>query len=68
MTLEGERLLELHSSVSVASGISHPELNQTAVSYCSKFLTEQRPIQVLQYLSGIYNGCQTTLLNEMEKK
>ena len=34
MTLEGVRLLELHSSVSVASGMSHQEY-QTAVSYSS---------------------------------
>ena len=30
MTLEGARLLELHSSVSVASGMSHHEYNQPA--------------------------------------
>ena len=41
MTLEGERLLELHNSVSVASGMSHREYNQTAVSYCSQFLIHQ---------------------------
>ena len=52
MTLEGAKLLELHSSVSVASGMSHHEYNQTAVSYSSKFLTKQKQIQVwqLQYL------------------
>ena len=56
MNLEGTRLLELHSSVSVARGMSHHELNQTAVSYSSQFLTKQKRIQVsqLQYLSGIY--------------
>ena len=42
MTLEGERLLELHSSVSVASGMSHHELNQTAVSYSNQFLTKEK--------------------------
>ena len=46
MTLEGARLLELHSSVYVASGMSHHELNQTAVSYSSQFLTKQKQIQV----------------------
>ena len=56
MTLEGAELLELHSSVSVASGMSHHEYNQTAVSYCSQFVTKQKQIQVwkLQYLLGIY--------------
>ena len=56
MTLEGARLLELHSSVSDASGMSHHEYNQTAVSYSSQFLTKQKQIQVWQwqYLSGIY--------------
>ena len=56
MTLEGARLLELHSSVSVESGMSHHELNQTAVSYSSQFSAMQKQIQVwqLQYLSGIY--------------
>ena len=33
MTLDGTRLLELHSSVYVASGMSHREWNQAAVSY-----------------------------------
>ena len=39
MTLEGERLLELHSSVSVASGMSAASVfveNQTAVSYIER--------------------------------
>ena len=47
---------EVHSSVSVASGMSHDEYNQTADSYSSQFLTKQNQIQVwqLQYLSGIY--------------
>ena len=42
--------------VSVASGMSHHELTQTAVSYNSHFLTKQKQIQVwqLQCLSGIY--------------
>ena len=48
MTLEGATLLELHSSVSVASGMSHHEYNQTAVSYSSQFLTNQKLIQVWQ--------------------
>ena len=48
MTLESARLLELHSSVSVASGISQHELNQTAVSYSSQFLTKRKQIQVWQ--------------------
>ena len=39
MTVEGARLLELHSSVSVASGMSHHVWNQTAVSYSSQFIT-----------------------------
>ena len=56
MTLEGTRLFEPHSSVSVASGMSHHEWNQTAVSDSSQFLTKHMHIQVwqLQYLSGIY--------------
>ena len=56
MTLEGARLLELHSSVSVTSGMSRREQNQTAMRYSSQFLTKQKQIQVwqLQYLSGIY--------------
>ena len=55
MTLEGSRLLDLHSSVSVASGMSRHEQNQTAVSYRSRFLTKQKQIQAWQllYLSGI---------------
>ena len=62
MSLEGARLLELHSSVSVASGMSHHELSQTAVCYSSQFLTKQKQIQVwkLQYLSGTTNRCQKT--------
>ena len=53
MTLEGARLLEVHSSASVASWMSHHEYNQTAVNYSSQFLTKQKQIQVwqLQYLS-----------------
>ena len=47
MKLEGARLLELHSAVSVASGMSHHEQNRTAVSYSSQFLTKQKQIQVL---------------------
>ena len=47
MTLEGEELLELHRSVSVASGMSHPELNQTALRYSSQFLTKQKQIYIL---------------------
>ena len=56
MTLEGARLLELHCSVSVASGMSHHEKNQTAVTYSSQFLTKQKQIELwqLQYLSGIF--------------
>ena len=46
MTFEGTRLLKLHSSVSVASGMSHHELNQTAVSYSSKFLTKKADTSV----------------------
>ena len=42
MTMEGTRLLELHSSGSVASGMSHHELNQTAVIYSSHFLTKTK--------------------------
>ena len=55
MTLEGARLLKLHCSVSVASGMSQHESNQTAVSYSSQFLTKQKQMQVWQllYLSGI---------------
>ena len=62
MMLEGARLLELHSSVSVASGMSHHEKNQTSVSYSSQFLTKQKQIQVwqLQYLSAIYEWMPTT--------
>ena len=41
MTLDGTRLLELHSSVYVASGMSHREWNQAAVSYSSQFLTNE---------------------------
>ena len=37
MTLEEARLLMLHSFVSFASGMSHHELNQTAVSYSNQF-------------------------------
>ena len=56
MTLEGARLLELHRSVSVASGMSHHVQSQTAVRYNSQFLTKQKQIQVwqLQNLSGFY--------------
>ena len=46
MTLEGARLLELHSSVSVASGMSHHEYNQIAVSYSSQFLTKKADTSV----------------------
>ena len=55
MTLEGVTLLEMHSSVSVASWMSHDEKKQAAVSYSSQFLTKQKQIQVwqLQYLSGM---------------
>ena len=62
MTLEVARLHELHSSVSVASGMSHHEQNQTAVSYSIQFLTKQKQIQVwqLQYLSESTNRCQRT--------
>ena len=42
MTLEGTRLLELHSSASVASEMSHHGHNQTAVSYSSQFLTKTK--------------------------
>ena len=54
--LEGERILELHRSVSVASGLSHHKYKQTAVRYSSKFLTKQKLIQVRQllYMSGFY--------------
>ena len=54
MTLQGARLFELHKSVSVASGMSHHELNQTAMSYSRQFLTKQKQKQAwqLQYLSG----------------
>ena len=56
MTLEGARLLQMHSSVSVASGMSDQELCQTALSYNSQFLTKQKQIQVWQllYLSVIH--------------
>ena len=56
MTLEDARMLELHNSVSVASGISHHELIQTAVSYSNEFLKKENHIQVWQwqYLSEIY--------------
>ena len=56
MTLEGARLLDLHSSVSVAGGMSYFELNQTAVNDSGKFMTKQKQIQVWQFqnLSGIY--------------
>ena len=50
MTLEGARLLELHSSLSVASGMSHHEHSKTAVSYSSKFLTKQEQIEMWQLL------------------
>ena len=62
MTMAGARLLELHSSVSVASGMSHHEKNLTAVSYCSQFLTKKS-----RYKCGSCstcpestNRCQTT--------
>ena len=42
MTLEGARLLELHSSVFVACEMSHHEYNQAAVSCSSQFLTKQK--------------------------
>ena len=48
MTLEGARLLELHSSVSVASEMSHLEYNKTAVSYSNQLLTKQKQMQVWQ--------------------
>ena len=43
MTLEGARLLELHSSVSVASGISHHDDSDGAhlTSFGIKVLTEE---------------------------
>ena len=44
------RLIQLHSSESVANGISHPEQNQTAMSYGSQLLTKQRQIHVWQLL------------------
>ena len=46
MTLEGARIPELHSSVSVVSEMSHHEKNQTAVNYSSQFLTKQKQIQI----------------------
>ena len=56
VTLEGTRLLELHWSVYAASWMSHHELIQTLVCYCSQFLTKQKRIKVWQllFLSGIY--------------
>ena len=52
MTLEGKRLLELHSSVSVASRMSHQELNKTAVSY-SSHLNNYRPVSNLRFIAKI---------------
>ena len=57
MTLAGARLLKLHSSVSVASGMSHHELNQTAVSYSSQFLTKQKQIQVYSCSKNAFFHC-----------
>ena len=56
LNVEGARILELCSSVAVASGMSHHGWNQTAVSYSCQFLTKQMQIQVWQMLcsSGIY--------------
>ena len=50
------RLFELHRTVFVASGVSHNEKNQTAMSYCSQFRTKKKQIQVWQllYMSGNY--------------
>ena len=42
MTLECARLLDLHSSAYVASGMSHHEYNQTAVSYSSQLLVKTK--------------------------
>ena len=50
MTLEGERLLELHSSVSVDSGMSHHFLNQTAVSYIDIFVAQFMLFLMVKYL------------------
>ena len=41
-TLEGATLLELHSSVSVASGMSHHEWNQAAMRYSSQLLIKTK--------------------------
>ena len=46
MTLEGARLLELHRSVSVESGMSHHDENQTTVSHGCQFMTKQEQVQV----------------------
>ena len=62
MTLEGARLLELHSlfcSVSVASGIKHCEQNKITMSYSIKSLKKQNQAQVWRLAST--NRCQTTL-------
>ena len=40
VSLECARLLELHSSVSAAKGMSHYWQNQTTVSYSSQLLTK----------------------------
>ena len=51
MIKEGARLLELHSSVFVVSGMSYNEWNQTAVSYSNQFLTRSEDTS-LDILSG----------------
>ena len=44
MILECVRLIELHSSINHASGMSHHEYNKTTVNYSSQSLTKQKQI------------------------
>ena len=63
MTLEGARLIALHISVSVASWMSHHELNQTAVSYSIQFLTNADTsvaVTVLARNLRIYAKCRSS--------
>ena len=62
MTLEGARLLELHSSVSVASGMSHHKYDQAAVSNSSNSWQNNSRCKCgsCSTCQESTNGCQTT--------
>ena len=64
MNLEGARLLKMHCSVSVSSGMSHHEWNHTAVSNSSQFMTKQKQIQVWQLQSKLVHSVKCKFCTE----